>query len=224
MNDGATNVNQTNSEKQKHESERQTARKWYRWLWLSPLLTFPTLILSNPLMDNLFYDQFCSQGWQNCAFDFEIIYRLSGVIVILGSSLWHLILLIPARNKESLFVRWHGRQELLLAGLRTTIPLIFALAFGGYGFGFYLSVIILIPIWLFGTQWGQRQAARGDCSLMRWTGREDALPGPPLEEETAKEKKITPEDLVKTIRFSSDPKELHEAMKELKELGLVEEL
>ena len=177
--------------------EREQASMWYRWLWLSPLLTVPTLIA------------FASS---------EIAYSLPGieyeVFAVLGSALWHLFLLIPARNKESAFVRWHGRQALTLAGLRTIVPLYFVLKFG-IDFETLLFIPVLILIWLFGTLWGQNQAERGDCSLARWFGRADELlPG------SAPDVK----SMLNIIRYSRDPQERQKALFKLKELGMVEEL
>jgi hypothetical protein len=62
--------------------------------------------------------------------------------------------------------------------------------------------------------WGQNQAKRGDCSLARWFGRADELPGPALNVES----------MVKIIRYSRDPQERQKALMKLKELGMVEEL
>ena len=142
-----------------------TAKKWYRWLWLSPLLTIPSLFFITITVFQPSRELIC------------------GLIAILGSALWHLILLVPALNKQSEFVRWHGRQALLLAGLRTAIPVAF-LVYGYVLGGGYIALAwlwfipVLILVWLFGTLWGQRQAARGDCALMRWTGHGAGLPLP----------------------------------------------
>ena len=203
------------------EMERQTARKWYRWLWFSPLLTIPTLLILFSATDSLIYDLVCPQGWQNCNYDYGVRFRLSATFAVLGSAMWHLVLLIPAQNKESEFARWHGRQAMILAGVRTAVPLAFIVIFG-YGISTYLAIIILIPIWFFGTLWGQRQAARGDCSLMRWTGREEALPGPPEEPEQVQD--FSPETLVNIIRFSKDSEERQSALDDLKKRGMVESL
>jgi len=97
-------------------------------------------------------------------------------LAVLGSALPHLILLVPALNKKSAFVRWHGRQALLLAAVRTVVPLAFVAAFGSGGLAL-LAVPILIVVWAVGTLIGQRQAARGLCTLMRWFGRAEAQPG-----------------------------------------------
>jgi uncharacterized membrane protein len=201
------------------EMERQTARKWYRWLWLSPFITIPTLALVlitvNPYIEMLV----CPQGWHNCNYD--AAYRLNGLIAVVFSALWHLLLLIPSLNVKSQFVRWHGKQAMILAGVRTAVPLAFIVIFR-YGISTYLAILILIPIWFFGTLWGQRQAARGDCSLMRWTGREEALPGPPAEPELAQD--FSPETLVNIIRFSKDPERRRSALDQLEKHGMVENL
>jgi hypothetical protein len=198
--------------------EIQTVRKWYFWLWFSPLLTIPTLRIVYVAVNPYTFNLVCSQG---CYYD--TLFTLNGLIAIGFSSLWHLVLLIPSLNKDSQFVRWHGRQAMILAGVRTAIPLIFVLSFGHSNYS-YLSILLLIPIWFFGTLWGQRQAARGDCSLMRWTGNADLLPGPPLDEEVDEYGKLQTETLETTFRFSNDPQERQAAFEELKERGLVEYL
>lgn len=203
------------------EMERQTASKWYRWLWFSPLLTIPTLLFLSSATDSLIYDLVCPQGWQNCSYDYFARFRFSALLSVLGSALWHLILLIPARNKESAFVRWHGRQAMILAGVRTAVPLTFIVIFG-YEILTLLAILTLIPIWFFGTLWGQRQAARGDCSLMRWTGREESLPGPPAEPEQVQD--FSPETLVSIIRFSKDPERRQNALDQLEKHGMVESI
>jgi hypothetical protein len=133
--------------------ETQTARNWYWWLWLSPVATLLALA------------------------GLATLYRPPAVtpLSVLGSALPHLILLVPALNRKSELVRWHGRQALLLAPVRTVVPLAFILAFGSEGLAL-LAVPILIAVRAIGTLRGQLQAARGKCSLMRWFGRADAEP------------------------------------------------
>lgn len=207
--------------------EKRTARNWYWWLWLSPLVTVPTLILS--LFSDPGYELVCGGNWRNC--DRAMAERVSILIVVLSSALWHLVLLIPALNKESKFVCWHGRQALLLVGVRTAVPLVFGLVFGAGSEALWF-IPVLIAVWFCGTLWGQLQAARGDCSLMRWLGRAEALPSrePAAEPAQIVERKpaqITepdPEAMVDVIRHSRDPEQRRRALSELEKLGMVEPL
>ena len=116
---------------------KDAAHNWYRWVWFSPLTTIPTLAY--------FY---LGEGE-----DFSLAIFLSAG--------WHLVLLIPSLNKEDKFIRWHGRQARLLAGLRTLTALIFSEAL-------FFNTLLLVTIWFFGTRWGQKQAKLENCSLVRW--------------------------------------------------------
>ncbi len=184
-------------------SEVRTARDWYWWLWLSPFLTLPTLIAL----------------WSYYTFG-----GVSILIAILGSALWHLFLLIPALGGQSEFVRWHGTQMLLLAGVRTAVPLVFVLTFGGDMVALWVAIPVLIVVWLSGTLWCQLEAARGDCTLMRWFGRAEALPARRRAVESAQANELDPEALVGIIRYSRDPERRRQALAELEKLGMVESL
>src|SRR3990172_6368211 len=129
------------------------AKKAYRWLWLSPLLTIPTFI-----------------------FLFSI--TSSSLFAISGSALWHLILLQYTRNKKSDFVRWHGRQAFVLAGIRTAIPTFFYLTDGDYFFDSFWPYILLFAVYLVGNIWRGSQARRGDYWIMRQRGLGGGLPLP----------------------------------------------
>jgi hypothetical protein len=133
--------------------EKRTARNWYWWLWLSPLVTLLTLFWLMTLHPEAEFTP----------------------LAVLVSALPHLILLVPALNRKSEFVRWHGRQALLLAGVRTVVPLLFAALFGAEQVSL-LAIPILIAVWAIGTARGQLQAARGLCALMRWFGRAGEQP------------------------------------------------
>ena len=179
--------------------EREQASKWYRWLWWSPFVTIPTLVFIGGIVFLITWDE-----------------GIALPVGFLGSSLWHLILLKPALDQDSKFVRWHGRQALLLAGLQTAVLLG---SISGYLNDYFYTnglclVAVVIMVWLFGTLWGQNQAKRGDCSLARWFGHADELPcsAPDVE------------SMVKIIRYSRDPEERKKALFKLEELGLVEEL
>lgn len=175
--------------------ERKRASKWYRWLWWSPLLTVPTFVLIGGIIFLITWDE-----------------DIALPVGLLGSSLWHLILLKPAFDQDSKFVRWHGRQALLLAGFQSTVLLGSINEF--FNANGLCLVAVVIMVWFFSTLWGQNQAKRGDCSLARWFSRADELPG------------SAPDvgSMVKIIRYSRDPQERHKALLKLKELDMVEEL
>jgi len=210
------------------KTEIKTAKKIYRWLWLSPFLTIPTLIFIILIEPGA--GLICGGNYNNC--NHALSEKVSLISAFLISALWHLSLLIPASNKESEFVRWHGRQALLLAGIRTLIPLAFltyGLVFdnGYYGDTLLWSIPTLILIWLVGTLWGQNQAAIGECSLMHWTGRGNGLPVKP--EKNSELEKIShgrvgeePEELIEIFRYNRDPEQRKAALAELERLGLVE--
>jgi len=198
--------------------ERKQARKLYRWLWWSPLITVPTLAF---LMISDFFWPVSGIVCRDCSYASR--YGFTIVISVILSSFWHLNLLIPALNKESEFVRWHSRQALILAGVRTVVP-IFLVLLVDDELGVLYSIPFLFLIWLIGNIWGQGQARKGDCSLMRWFGHEDALAGPEpdLEADRGVDKEI--EVLGEIIRFSQDSKERRNAQLRLEELDVVEEL
>lgn len=196
------------------------AMNWYLWLWLSPLVTVPSLAFIYFLGDALSVRLICGGEWLDC--NHAAVERVALLIAVLGSALWHLILLLPALVAKSQFVRWHGRQALFLAGLRTAVPLMSALVFGVGGV--CLANLIQLPIYVLGNLWGQRQATRGDCSLMRWFGRAEALPLPEPVAVPEEAPGVGPEALVETIRYSRDHEERKKALLELGELGMVESL
>jgi len=201
----------------KSNPEIQTARNWYIWLWISPLITLPTLSLL------LFFAYLVDRSGSN----FWIVFLLP----VLGSALWHLILLYPAIKGKTNFIRWHGRQALLLAGARTALALVAALTSNWMGSGVPLLLgFLLFLLWSAGNLWGQGQARRGDCALMRWRGHGAGLPRP-LGWEVASPESSTPspgleeiDRLVGVIRFNTDAEQRRAALAELERLGLVEAL
>jgi hypothetical protein len=202
--------------------DRKRARNWYWWLWLSPLLTVPTLLLLNGLVSGLLW-ALLGPSWPGSGGAIHIIVERAAILAaVLGSAAWHLILLVPARDKEYAFVRWHGRQALMLAAIRTAIPAALGLLIAGYGA--LLSIPILLAIWFGGTLWGQLQAARGKCSLMRWSGREEPLSTLREAEVEIDVREQETQALVEIIRFSRDPEERHIAIEELVRRGMVEDL
>lgn len=152
-------------------TEIRTAKRWYLWLWLSPMLTIPTYIYL--LYTTAPSDFICTKILLNCGFAAAVI--MDELFVLLAASIWHLILLIPIFRQRSRFVRWHGLQALSLVGIRVGISgATQSIGFLLFPFGarpVLDALPILIAVWFFGTLWGQREAARGDCTLMRWLGR-----------------------------------------------------
>lgn len=211
--------------------EIHTAKNWYRWLWLSAFLTIPTFSFIGAIAYGAGYGLICSADGRNCPY--RLVSLVSYLVAILGSALWHLVLLIPATHPQSEFVRWHGWQALMLAGVRTAIPLAFVLfdfVSGAYGYPSLYPILGLIAVWLFGTLWGQGQAARGDCALMRWAGHSAGLPLPVKTTTPASQPSLTAigddnaDALVEIIRFSPAPEQRRAALAELERLGLVEAL
>ena len=148
----------------KQNPQIMNALKAYRWLWLSPVFTILTLI-----------------------FVYFLTYSSFSAIFI--SALWHLLLLRYVNDRTSDFVRWHGRQALMLAGIRTLIPLLFVIVGGNYALErSFWPFILLLAAYFIGNIWGVNQAVRGDCWLMRWrgTGAELPLPTQIVEAESVK--------------------------------------
>jgi uncharacterized membrane protein len=152
------------------------AKGAYAWLWFSPFITLPTLgilwsITGGAVAALQPAGDYYQPGYQPLAV-------LPAVVAVLGSGLWHLLLLNWALDRRSEFARWHGRQALLLAGLRTAVALVVAIVstLGSIGLLTLVGVLGLLALWLFGTLWGQSQAGAGECSLMRWAGHGASLP------------------------------------------------
>jgi len=205
------------------EAEIKRARDWYWWLWLSPFLTIPTLIFVASLEPG--FELLCAGRSSYC--DWALVERLDLLSGVLVASLWHLILLKPATDKDSPFVHFHGLQGLCLAGLRTAVPLI-AIIFFGFDFPALLAVPVLLISWLLGTLLAQHQATLGRCTLARWMGREDEVavyqalkakrrPG------SKKTATATPDRWVNVIRFSDDPEQRRQALIQLELRNMVEE-
>ena len=199
---------------------KNKARNWYWWLWLSPSLTIPALIiiyLAEPGREWI-----CGWPWIRCSW--TAAERVDTIVAILGSALWHLILLIPARNKKSAFIRWHGRQALLLAAVRTAVPLVLGLILPDVLDALLWSIPPLLTIWFGGTLWGQLEASRGDCSLMRWFGQEEQLLIPREAEGATMHRMQSVDALLEIIRFSRDLEERRSALAQLQRRGMVEDL
>ena len=186
--------------------QRTEAIKTYRWLWFAPFLTVPTIIF----LSIIFY------------FNFDNPFV--GALIV--SSAWHIILLIPVVLEEDEYLRWHGKQALVLAGLQTTVPLLYIISYRNgnmdefdiLGFIFPLAVV-----WLFGTLWGQGQAKKDVCSLMNWFGGDAYIEQEPAPIQV-QPPKLNPDDLENVIRYSKDMKKRAGAVFGLMQLGMVESL
>lgn len=158
--------------------EVKLAKEAYGWLRLSPLITVFTFVL-------VFVAAYSSLPSDNSELYTShpglFSFYIPTAIAILGSALWHLRLLSFIRNRDSDFVRWHGRQALLLAGIRTATCLLFLAidAVSGYAL-FYWVILVLIFMWAFMSSWGNRQVEMGTCALALWFGREVAPSESPI--------------------------------------------
>lgn len=184
--------------------ELKKARNIYGWLWISPMFTIPTLLIINFL-------SILGKGYQAD--------KVNLIIAILVSGLWHFILIFPSFDRDSKFIRWHGRQALLLALVRTALPLLFVLAFG-VNYETLIVIPILIGVWFFGTLWAQLQASRVDCTLMRWTGHEDELPDAEVYKNIVQRKDPYVKNLIYVIKYSPERDKRRKALSELQALGL----
>ena len=203
--------------------ETKRACRWYLWLWLSPLLTVPTLLILSGILDTLIWALAPpSRAGSGAVNYYTIVERMTTLVAVAGSALWHLVLLVPAGDKESAFVRWHGRQALLIAGVRTAVPMLLGLAIGGDGP--WWSIPVLLIVWLGGTLWGQRQATRGECSLMRRFSREEPLSPPQKAAPALSGGEHDAQALIEIVRFSRDLEERRKAVEELSRRGMVETL
>lgn len=143
---------------QKPSEERQAIRA-YNWLRASPFLTIPTLLLISSLdLGQSFCDNFLS------ACNYEFVSYLNYTFGVLGSSLWHVVILFQyANNKDSAFVRRHGQQALIYAGIRTAVPVIaivldyFSSTSGALA---CVAILILMMLWFSQTKIGLERVKR----------------------------------------------------------------
>ncbi|MBM3123567.1 MAG: hypothetical protein FJZ87_00670 [Chloroflexi bacterium] len=137
--------------------EIRLARAAYGWLRISPLLTGFTFFLIWGMDPGGFV---C--GEIDCAYGDSLYFSL--LAAVLGSALWHLILLQYLNHKTSQFVRKHGRSALLLAGFRTSVPLgLLILDFLADANGLLLgctAIPILILLWAVNTTSGYKDINR----------------------------------------------------------------
>lgn len=136
---------------QNKPSEERLAKGAYDWLRVSPLLTVFTLYIVASLEIG---KKICYRAISVCDPEFTFTNTFANSINIglgvLVSACWHFILLQYVNNKDSEFVRRHGKQALTYAGIRT------AIAFFGIVVDFFLNadgglacitIIVLLILW-----------------------------------------------------------------------------
>ncbi len=121
------------------------AKRFYKWLWWSPVLLVPTTAVLL-LLNDWFFN---SEEWKIFAF----------------SAIWHLaFLVLPALGHKVTFVRWHARQALLIALIFTLLQ-IFINAFFVGGL-----IICAYVIHFLITLWGFLQIDQGENWFANWFG------------------------------------------------------
>ncbi|MBX3037919.1 MAG: hypothetical protein KF758_13500 [Anaerolineales bacterium] len=129
-------------------SEEKLAKAAYNWLRVSPLATiFTLMIVVNIDIGYLLCSGIFKTCWENYELQSYINYSI-GVVI---SGLWHLILLQYVNNKDSAFVRKHGQQALIYAGVRTGVAFAGVWAdflLGASGALVCLVIAALFVLWL----------------------------------------------------------------------------
>ncbi|MBI5823464.1 MAG: hypothetical protein HZB18_05500 [Chloroflexi bacterium] len=136
-------------------SEEQRAKAAYNWLRASPILTVSTFLL----IAGMDFASYLCNG--TCSY--KTTSAINYMLGILFSALWHLLLLQYANDRESEFVRKHGRRALASAGIRTAVPLGAALVDYSVGAGGLLacwSIPVLIILWGGNTKTGLQEIAK----------------------------------------------------------------
>ncbi len=133
-------------------SEEWLAKSAYNWLRISPLFTITTLyiVASLGIGESICYIDLSLCDYHGFGFYITIAGYINIGLGVLVSACWHLILLQYANNKDSEFVRRHGKQALIYAGVRTAVALFGVVADfllntdGGVA---CIAIIILLILW-----------------------------------------------------------------------------
>ncbi len=124
--------------------DRDSVKGTYAWLLISPVLTIPTMLIANGILND---------------------YSLNGhVLAALIPLIFHTPLLFRL-NTKSLFVYRHAQLAILLVALRAGSA---ALAISMDSL--WMFILVNGSLWLFGTMWARNQAVRKECSLMERKG------------------------------------------------------
>lgn len=149
------------------EEERKNASRMYRWLWIAPFLTVPTLFF-------LYFFLIFISGFSSNPDSAVMTY-----IVIAATATWHFILVFKVAKRTSKFERWHGRQALFLTFLHILLTTLF-IDFGQMELINEALIILILSLFLLasiGGGWGQTEVNNGISSFMRWFGGENGTFG-----------------------------------------------
>jgi len=131
------------------KAESKSAIGTYTWLFLSPFLTVPTMIVATLNLDG----------------HSSINQRVFAALIPL---IFHLPILFKLDTKNA-FVYRHTQQALLLVALRAGMASL-AFSIGRHGEEAWLFLLGNGALWLFGTTWARNQAIRGKCWIMKRKG------------------------------------------------------
>jgi hypothetical protein len=127
--------------------EKITARRVYTWLFISPVLTIPLLIV---MLFSLRYPEATTNE--------RILTTLVPLIFQAP--------LVAGLTSKSAFVYRHTQQGVLLVALRTGMAA-WAISLGEYPYdGLSLFLLGNGALWLFGSLWGWNQIRQGQCWWM----------------------------------------------------------
>ena len=129
-------------------SEEKLAKAAYNWLRISPILTIPTLLFVNGF--DIAYS-ICENVIITCQSDYARQTSINLGLGVLVSACWHLLLLQYVNNKDSEFVRKHGKLALTYAGIRTVFAFLGIVAdflLGAEGNFACIIIIILFILWI----------------------------------------------------------------------------
>lgn len=149
---------------------------------------------------------FCNSGLIACRYtDSAYINFGLGVLV---SACWHLLLLQYVNNKDSEFVRSHGRRALTQAGIRTAIPF-FGIAvdylLGAEGAVSCLTIIALLIIWGVNTATSKKNVER-ELGPVEKPDLDEIIPIPP--QETPLSTEVVATEMTMTESDSRKPEEI----------------
>ena len=132
------------------DNEKNTAKRLYTWLLLSPFVTVPVFIIS---LISIYSTSSTDQR----------------VLAALIPLIFHTPLLLGLTS-NSTFVFRHSQQAILLMAIRGGVASL-AINIGSDPWnGIWLFLLGNGSLWLFGSLWGRSQVVRGECWLMRQKG------------------------------------------------------